>query len=92
LAADLESQLSESSQLVQSSGGVFEVEHDGMLIFSKKDLGRFPAEGEVLSIVKALQSGMPLAQAKAQAAENVPQPPSFFTWLKSFMARKARVD
>jgi selenoprotein W-related protein len=32
---------------VQSSGGVFEVEVDGRLIFSKKKLGRFPEPGEI---------------------------------------------
>lgn len=34
-------------ELIPGSGGVFEVEQDGKLIFSKKELGRFPEEGEV---------------------------------------------
>jgi selT/selW/selH-like putative selenoprotein len=29
---------------------VFEVELDGKLIFSKKKLGRFPEEGEILKL------------------------------------------
>jgi len=35
---------------------VFEVEMDGKLIFSKKSLGRFPAEGEIEGLA-ASQSG-----------------------------------
>jgi selenoprotein W-related protein len=34
-------------ELVESSGGVFEVSRDGKLLFSKKKLGRFPTDGEV---------------------------------------------
>ncbi len=32
---------------MRSSGGVFEVSLDEELVFSKKQLGRFPEEGEV---------------------------------------------
>jgi selenoprotein W-related protein len=38
--------------LIESSGGVFEVEMDGKLIFSKKKLGRFPDDGEIVKLVK----------------------------------------
>lgn len=34
-------------ELVESSGGVFEVSRDGKLLFSKKQLGRFPTDEEV---------------------------------------------
>jgi selenoprotein W-related protein len=37
------------ADLVESSGGVFEVSMDGKLIFSKKKLGRFPEEQEIFS-------------------------------------------
>jgi selenoprotein W-related protein len=40
------------SKLVESGGGVFEVEKDGKLIFSKKKLGRFPDDGEIQKLVK----------------------------------------
>lgn len=33
--------------LAKSSGGVFEIERDGVLVFSKKKLDRFPTEQEV---------------------------------------------
>ncbi len=38
--------------LVKSSGGVFEVSLDGELIFSKKELDRFPNKKEILNILK----------------------------------------
>nr|WP_198299627.1 Rdx family protein [Tumebacillus avium] len=38
--------------LIPASGGVFEVTFNGELIFSKKELGRFPEEGEVLELLK----------------------------------------
>jgi selenoprotein W-related protein len=40
------------SDLVASSGGVFEVSVDGKTVFSKKALGRFPEPGEVLMAIR----------------------------------------
>jgi len=40
------------SELIPSSGGVFEIEYGGNLVFSKKKLGRFPDQGEVLGLIK----------------------------------------
>jgi selenoprotein W-related protein len=37
--------------LIQASGGVFEVEVDGLKLFSKKALGRHAAPGEVLRLL-----------------------------------------
>ena len=39
--------------LVPASGGVFEVEADGELLFSKTSLGRHAQDGEVLHALKA---------------------------------------
>jgi len=39
-------------KLIQSSGGVFEVEVDGRRIFSKKALGRHAESGEVVRLVQ----------------------------------------
>ena len=39
-----------------SSGGVFEVTLNGSLIFSKKQLGRFPEKGEIVRFIEDLQS------------------------------------
>lgn len=38
--------------IIPSSGGVFEVKLDDELIFSKKELGRFPEDNEVEEIIK----------------------------------------
>jgi selenoprotein W-related protein len=38
--------------LLVSSGGVYEVVADGKLLFSKKALGRFPEEGEIVSLIQ----------------------------------------
>jgi selenoprotein W-related protein len=39
-------------KLIQSSGGVFEVEVDGRRIFSKKAQGRHAEGGEVLRLMR----------------------------------------
>ncbi len=36
-------------ELIESKGGVFEVKKDGKLIFSKKELGRFPEHEEIFA-------------------------------------------
>jgi len=38
-------------ELIPSAGGVFEIVVDGNLVFSKKELKRFPAEGEIIRLV-----------------------------------------
>jgi selenoprotein W-related protein len=90
LAAELEEKLAESAQLVESSGGVFEVEDQGLLIFSKKELGRFPDDGEVLEIVRYVSEGMNLEESQAKAGAHVRKPPSFLDWFKGFLAHKAQ--
>jgi selenoprotein W-related protein len=81
----LEEALQESADIVQSSGGVFEVEDNGQLIFSKKALGRFPEENEVLGIIHAVQSGVSLDEAQSVAAANAPHSPSFVEWFKGII-------
>ncbi len=39
-------------KFIKSSGGVFEVEKDGILIFSKKKEGRFPEHDEIINMLK----------------------------------------
>ena len=41
-----------SSELIESSGGVFEITVNGDLIFSKKELGRFPNLNEITNLVE----------------------------------------
>jgi selenoprotein W-related protein len=45
--------LSVESELIAGSGGVFEITVDGKKVFSKKALGRFPEDGEVLGLIQA---------------------------------------
>ena len=40
------------TKLISSGGGVFEIMLNGDLIFSKKEKGRFPGDGEVASLIK----------------------------------------
>ena len=43
----------EEVTLTQSGGGVFEITVDGKLVFSKKQLGRFPETEEALDLIRA---------------------------------------
>jgi selenoprotein W-related protein len=40
------------ADLVPGSGGVFDVEVDGKLVYSKHQTGRFPEPGEVTKLMK----------------------------------------
>jgi selenoprotein W-related protein len=51
LSAEIRNGLEAQVELIRSAGGVFEVKQDGRLIFSKKSLGRFPQEGEILRLL-----------------------------------------
>lgn len=42
----------ESITVIPSGGGKFEVDVDGTLIFSKKELDRFPEDGEISTILE----------------------------------------
>jgi len=52
LAAELKSKLGIESELMASHGGVFEVTLDGRPVFSKRALGRFPDDGEVVALIR----------------------------------------
>lgn len=83
MAAQIEEALHEESTLIQSSGGVFEVEDRGVLLFSKKKENRFPEEGEVLTIVSALSEGKSLQEAQELGRENAQKSPTFAEWFFS---------
>ena len=53
LAAALEKEFGVRSEMIKSSGGVFEVTVNGELIYSKKATGRFPEHDEIFYHVKA---------------------------------------
>ena len=52
LAEQLKNEFGADVGLISGSGGVFEVSVDGKGIFSKKNLNRFPHEGEIASLLK----------------------------------------
>ncbi|MCP4749696.1 MAG: SelT/SelW/SelH family protein [Proteobacteria bacterium] len=53
LVEKIKGQMEINEKLVPSGGGVFEVKVDGDLIFSKKKVGRFPDENEIIEVLKA---------------------------------------
>jgi selT/selW/selH-like putative selenoprotein len=40
-----------NAELIEGSNGVFEVTVDGSLVFSKRQLGRFPETGEIVEVI-----------------------------------------
>ncbi len=51
LRESIEKQFGTKPNLIKGTGGVFEVTLNNSLIFSKKELGRFPDENEVENIL-----------------------------------------
>ena len=49
---DLNEKFGYWAELIESSGGVFEVTVNGDLIFSKKSLDRFPEDNEIINLVE----------------------------------------
>lgn len=53
MAAEIQSTYPDAEvQLIESSGGVYEVTLDGELVFSKRQLGRHAEPGEVFRIIQ----------------------------------------
>ena len=52
MAAELKEAFGVEAQLVESSGGMFDVIVDGKLVYSKAQTGRFPDEGEVVKLLE----------------------------------------
>jgi len=53
LADEIKSQFSLEAELIRTGGGVFEIEIDNELVFSKKAEDRFPEDNEVIDLIKA---------------------------------------
>ena len=51
LRESIQSKFGVNAELIKGTGGVFEVTLNNSLIFSKKELGRFPNEKEVENIL-----------------------------------------
>ena len=48
----MESEFGNAVKLIEGKDGVFEVVIDGGLVFSKRQIGRFPDDGEVAGIIR----------------------------------------
>jgi len=56
VADELKSELDVDATLIPGHGGVFEVTVDGKMIFSKKQVGRFPEAGEIVGMIQPRKS------------------------------------
>ena len=54
LRKSLDSKFGILAEMRPSSGGIFEVTLNGSLIFSKKQLGRVPNDGEIVTFIEDL--------------------------------------
>ena len=52
MRSSLDSKFGILAEMRPSSGGVFEITLNGSLIFSKKQLGRFPNDGEIVNFIE----------------------------------------
>lgn len=52
LREELQNKFSADIEIIEGSGGVFEVDLNGNNVFSKKELGRFPRENEVIDLIE----------------------------------------
>ena len=54
MAAEIKKRFGLAATLEKGSGGIFDVEADGKMLFSKHDKGRFPENEEVLELLAPL--------------------------------------
>ncbi len=51
MAAEILESHSVEVELIEGSGGIFEVEVDGDIVYDKAETGRFPLQGEVSDLL-----------------------------------------
>ena len=51
MSAEIKSVTGVDAELIPGRGGIFDVKKDGVLIFSKFELGRFPSDGEIAELL-----------------------------------------
>ena len=56
LRESIEKQYGVTAELIQGTDGVFEVSFNNSLLFSKKELGRFPNENEIEDLIEYYES------------------------------------
>ena len=55
LRESIQSKFGVNAELIKGTGGVFEVSLNNSLIFSKKELGRFPNENEIEDLIEGYE-------------------------------------
>jgi len=53
LAAELQKGFDVEAELIEGRSGIFDVEVDGEIVFSKGEVGRFPEADEVSGILRS---------------------------------------
>ena len=53
MAAEIEREFGVKAELIAGAGGIFDVEADGDMLYSKFETGVFPEHDEVLAALKA---------------------------------------
>lgn len=56
LRESIQKQFGIKAELIKGIGGVFEIKLNDILLFSKKELHRFPEENEVESLISGIES------------------------------------
>lgn len=56
MADAIEKKFGAKSELIEGSGGVFDVHIDGTQIWNKHDVGRFPEHEEILGKIESLKA------------------------------------
>jgi len=52
LAASIRSEFGVEAEFIKGDNGIFDVEVDGRRIFSKREVGRFPKNEEILELLR----------------------------------------
>jgi selenoprotein W-related protein len=55
LRESIENQFGYEVKLIKGVGGIFEITLNNSLVFSKKELGRFPNENEIESLIEGYE-------------------------------------
>jgi selenoprotein W-related protein len=55
LRESIQSKFGVNAELIKGTGGVFEVSLNNSLIFSKKELSRFPEENEIEDLIEGYE-------------------------------------
>ena len=80
ISDQLEKDFKEQSLLEPATNGVFDIEDNNVLMFSKLECGRFPEDGEIKTILENIYRGLDLREAKSQAALSVGRGDSIIEW------------